>query len=1021
MTKMYPETEVNHYNVKDSYFLAFSKVDPESAAVLEQASTSREVKPNKNSVKAALEKNNNPYTYPDPDDIVYKLAEDFTTRYLLDKCNFLQMCKIPGQDEVTFNGASSAGLIGKKTGHPKTKGYIESDTFKKFSLNCDFLPLQLVVTKDEFLDIETDLSRNKCRLVDITGKEDIYKSKILYDNQNKALHDNCETSFIKYGMTKQYGGFDRLVTSFEGCSFISKSDCSGYDKSAVLTGVYAIRNKCLVLPQDGSEERELYEKLMDYVTHHTLNPIRVLHDGTVILQDHSNSSGQNNTTTDNSILHLIICFYLAIVIYAKTHKQAPLYRELIEYIQLAIYSDDKIFGIRGECSLTIEELVDVEREVYRRFGMTIKESASEWITHQPGELFKDGEIEFLGGTCHWEDGFDMYLPIPRVGKLCTSVTRTLVETKVELDPVEQFTKLVSILSLLVEPSDAIYKALARFVYHTYLEYPKERYVFDDIIKAHHLKDISTLSAYKPNAIWTNQSGREFFKGNEVFRGLRFLNFFSIGEDRDGFKNYSFEKMDTTNTNNVDIPKVEKKIEDITKRVGITEEGETWLKECLDPFHDTPYRSVGFPDLITGNSVVQYVKQSWDYVVPATYAQDVHIFMDSVDTRELIYSNNRYNEGGVYRNHSWSANASGGVGSYPRGGLVLRNSGTTGSGTTLSTVTGTNFVGGLPRTYLSDSRCRVISKGFEVVNTTPMINAGGAVTVYRDSTSTAYYPGGTGNLYNSVTPTYNASHTLYPLAKVPETIAQVNLIPGVQTWEAAKGCYCVCTMSSQVNNAGEEPSALLVTNDSSSAANTDYISAYGTGNVPVLSDAYGVVSLISPFFVSGAYFTGLPPGTSLRISSVYIIERFVDQTNLDLVVLSSPSPYYDPVALQLYARAAHRLPHGVPVDRNDTGEWIKSIADVLGTFGVPGMPLVKGAVDAFNTGRKIIKVINPSGKEVSDEKKDKRYREMEIALQKYRNAQPVPKNLPAPKKATVKGNNSLNTGKQAQKARRQPKR
>lgn len=105
-------------------------------------------------------------------------------------------------------------------------------------------------------------------------------------------------------------------------------------------------------------------------------------------------------------------------------------------------------------------------------------------------------------------------------------------------------------------------------------------------------------------------------------------------------------------------------------------------------------------------------------------------------------------------------------------------------------------------------------------------------------------------------------------------------------------------------------------------------------------------MFSPFFEFGAYLSGLPPGTTLTIDYVWIIERFPTPSS-ELVTLANPSPYYDPIALELYSKSAQHLPHGVKKGANADGDWIKNIADVLSNFGVPGMPLVKGAVDLWN--------------------------------------------------------------------------
>lgn len=403
-----------------------------------------------------------------------------------------------------------------------------------------------------------------------------------------------------------------------------------------------------------------------------------------------------------------------------------------------------------------------------------------------------------------------------------------------------------------------------------------------------------------------------------------------------------------NTKMNDIPKIEKRIDNSIAKVGGSEEGALWVKETLDPFNDEPRRHVGFPDLIVGNSVVQVVRQSVTYVVGAT-PQDVHIFMDSMDTNTAIYENTIYRE--TYtRPNNYVVDAVQGIGTRPVGGLTIR-SGIVGQPLGINTGQSSH---GIPRKFLDKGPTRVLAKAFEITNTTPPLTAGGSLTVYRNATTVPYKDDQCCVLRNAATPTTNQSaYNMKELGNVPISLEEVMLIPGAQSWKATEGCYCVGIMSNQTNDPMEEDYAVVRRSDASTTTDKTWLNTFAQGTIPSVKDLDSggntnspQYQLFSPFFQFGAYLTGLPAGTSLKIDYVWIIERFPDPTN-ELVTLTNPSPYYDPIAMELYSKSAQHLPHGVKKGANADGDWIKNIADVLSTFGVPGMPLVKGAVDLWN--------------------------------------------------------------------------
>lgn len=335
---------------------------------------------------------------------------------------------------------------------------------------------------------------------------------------------------------------------------------------------------------------------------------------------------------------------------------------------------------------------------------------------------------------------------------------------------------------------------------------------------------------------------------------------------------------------------------LSEKVGASDEGVLWLKETLDPFSDTPRRPVGFPDLITGNSVMQVVKQSYTYKV-GNEAQDVHIFLDTVDTDIYLVPNAYYQGNPDAYGQAINVTAANTGSAVRRGGVGIRAS-SVGEDLLLEN-TAHNIP--LPSNYTSGGTTRIIAKGLEVHNTTNKLQVGGAVTVYRDTGSTPYDSAEARTLYQTMSGvTTQITHSAHALTKVPVNLAEVTNIPGSQQWDAEDGCYLVANMCSQTNNPADEIDFLVVDKEDSAPSVVwcnAVQSAPSPSSAPVLVGSKDG-SLCSPFFLCGAYFTGLPAGTSLTINVIFLVERFVSASNLDLVVLAQPSPFYDPVAMEI---------------------------------------------------------------------------------------------------------------------------
>lgn len=392
---------------------------------------------------------------------------------------------------------------------------------------------------------------------------------------------------------------------------------------------------------------------------------------------------------------------------------------------------------------------------------------------------------------------------------------------------------------------------------------------------------------------------------------------------------------------------ESEITAMARAVGCSLDGVNFIKQALDPFSDDLRDPVGMPDMEVGNSVCQHIKRTYTYTVGAA-AEDVNIFLDNLDTEVRLTPNSDYVDG-VTISGNYVADSPG-LAFTRRGGVRIRK-GAAGSVLTQDQDFDHGGVLALPGTFTASGACRVTAKALEVHNVSNKLVVGGAVSVYRATGDIPYNKDTVFVLRNAATPTtIDNSFIGKVLSSAPTTEADAVAYPGSQTWDAEDGCYIVAMPAAQtneVNDPSNDNATCVNGGGSPGSPGKTYINTVAVNIVPRVFVSEPKV--FSPFFLTGAYFTGLPAGSQLKISVIYYVERFISSTSasIDLVTMGKPSPYFDPAALELYAKTAQRAPVGTKVKNNADGDWIKNIADLLGTFGVPGMPFVKGAVDLWN--------------------------------------------------------------------------
>jgi hypothetical protein len=482
---------VNSISVPCPYFLEFQKTDRANAAIIKSLADHEEVVPTTCNVNVRYGKSSSDYICPDKTtNKAWRLAIQYANMHL----SYMKATiKLP-DEEYVYNMSSSAGIIGKICGVPKTKEYIQTELFDTYCEDTNHIPIQLVQTKDEFLSPE-DLARNKIRFVDCVDKSFLHKQKTLFDNQNSNLKKHHENNWIKYGFVKQYGGFNKMVCQFEKCSLISFSDCSGYDTSCILDEPYNHRVNHLQVPKDIN--KEWFTTLLTYVIFYTLNPCRLYPNGQILFFKKSNSSGQNNTAADNCIYHEDIIWYLLITLWFFIYGTYPEYNDILNNSVVSIYSDDKALGLYGRLSLDGEDFARIEREVYAEFGMVIKESASRVVVRNPDTIMKDGDFEFLGSYNYYDVKTDQHYPMPRSRKLCTSLTKVLTCTKDVLSPSDQFMKIKQIEGLMEFTPEK--SAVSKFLEFLVSSYPEiDPNVLDDRLSDVSNKTLGSTEHY----LWT---------------------------------------------------------------------------------------------------------------------------------------------------------------------------------------------------------------------------------------------------------------------------------------------------------------------------------------------------------------------------------------------------------------------------------------------------------------------------------------------------------------------------------------
>lgn len=407
---------------------------------------------------------------------------------------------------------------------------------------------------------------------------------------------------------------------------------------------------------------------------------------------------------------------------------------------------------------------------------------------------------------------------------------------------------------------------------------------------------------------------------------------------------------------------------LSKSGALTEDGKAWLIAAIDPFHDEDIRLAGYPDLLNSNSVVQLVKKQVQISAPAGLPTGANW-----DCNMTLWPTLRSGELNGYMKYSNNGALSDftpfpgfAVGGFT---CISGQSGNTLGFAGPGVVPSVNNSNLLQCLEYMKGNMRVIGMAFEVINTTADMYKQGQVLVYKMPTKA------TNTNVGQTVPVPNGIVNIATFAKTmrlpPATLAAAELLYGSRKWAASEGAYVIARQNDMDNPFDMPvPVPIVYTGDDLTAFGTqNYVATYSTNQI---YQGSGDTGIISPFDLSGAFFTGLSASTTLTVTVRWILERVPGPAEFDLVVLASPSSRYDPVAMECYSHAVGQMPPGVMLKENPLGEWFKKaltgisawapkIGTALGTI-IPGAATVGNIVGKVaGGGTKLVELVESKKK------------------------------------------------------------
>lgn len=829
-----------------------------------------------------------------------------------------------------------------------------------------------VTPKVEYLRMDEILAW-KIRLFRNPPLEYLLLEKVYFEEQDEFLVSHPLKCWSALGFVKEYGGWHHAMKRLEPFRFKVRWDVKFWDKrtSPPLQAKATKERMNWFHSMQALDPEDL--AYLDEDAHYRYE---ILPNGVIIATGLSITSGRLRTSTDNTICHIFILFYHILRVSKKYNWNVD-YDQIIEETIALVYSDDCQLATNRPLLWQEEEL----RHTFQLFGLDVQDY------HISEEM---ESIHFLGATNYvWGSGTQkLYVPLYDEKRMIFSS----LYVAGALTDVERSQRISGLAHNLAFSEQ--YGPMMVDLCH-YLD-SLGRWVGTPILELGALR-----AAYYPRPpAWVSRSVLQCRRLEDSIvqkrRKQLVVFLYIMQEDRKGRRSLNaLEKLEKFNL--------------------LTPPGKAWLITAIDPFHDVDVDLQGFPDLDVAGSIVQCVKKTMQVSCPAALlassSWDCHLVAWPLGKKQGGVPATQY-DGFIISTSSpaLAAYDIGGVTALATStGNPTYGNGTAGGATGITNVTSTDTTASTG-TYM-DGTCRVVGYGFEVVNTTAALYKQGQVTVYRLPTPSKESLHG--NVYGNVTAGFNSEGNFseWDLPSPPSTPAEAMLLEGSRQWNAEEGSYQVCSLNS-LNNYPDEPDAVMVvvqdTPDVQDNTGTNAVVVNGFKNrtLGATTIKEPTESQRFPFNISGAYYAGLSPQTTLTVNVNWFIERFPTPKEYDLVVLSKPSAGWDELSLNMYAAALRDMPAGVRLSENPLGEWFQDVVHSIAQNAGP----VANALSVINPGFGIAGQLAGVIAKATERKKDSG-NSNPVVLRSNTPSSPVRNSVTLkPKSAKAKQKSSLKTGK-----------
>lgn len=227
----------------------------------------------------------------------------------------------------------------------------------------------------------------------------------LYQDFNNKSH--LKVPWIYIGFNRAQGGFSKLGAELH--KWHRKLTCDAVKWDSGLIRIFFWIEHCLIWAclKPYYRTRETWERML-FALDERMNSIVILPSGETIFKEHGNNSGDIRTSDLNSLAHLFIMIYGAVLFLLDSGYEITL-DSLYRHFQYALYGDDNVGGVSDEVDcwyLGVGGAQVFYTSLYECFGIVTHPDKFKYSPDLTGMVFLGGI--FIPTIHGWGHGFDSH-------------------------------------------------------------------------------------------------------------------------------------------------------------------------------------------------------------------------------------------------------------------------------------------------------------------------------------------------------------------------------------------------------------------------------------------------------------------------------------------------------------------------------------------------------------------------------------------------------------------------------------